>query len=1026
MLRWIISISLQFRYLVLAAASALVAFGISGLDDMPIDVFPEFAPPLVEIQTEGLGMSAQEVEELITIPMEESLRGTPKLDVIRSKSVDGLSSIQMLFKSDMDVLEARQLVQERLVLTAQDLPSFAVPTMLQPLSATSRVMKIGLKSETMSLMDMSMTAYWKMRFRLTQIPGVANVAIWGERIKALMIYADPERMEKHNISLNQLMETSADALEFGLLPYASSGKNRVEGFIETPNQRIEIRHVDPVMGPDDLAAVRFPNTNVTIGQVADVRWDHPAMIGDAVIDDGPGLMLIVEKFPWANTLEVTHAVEEAVEKMAQGLPELTIDTEIFRPATFIEMAIENLNTSLLLGCFLVMIVLFLFLYEWRVALISCTAIPLSLIAAIVVLYLRGTTINTMILAGFVIALGAVVDDAIVDIENIVRRLRQARRAGSEKSTASVILDASLEVRNAILYSTLIEVMALLPVFFMGGLSGSFFKPLAISYAMAICASTVVALTVTPALGLILLRRAPVEAYDSPVVSWIKHYYAKILAGILGAPKKAYGLAMVIVVGGALVVPQLGQELLPDFKERDFLMHWLTKPGSSWPENYRITEEISPRLRAIPGVRNFGAHIGRALVADEVVGMHFTENWVSVDPEAPYDETFKKIEDMVVSYPGIYSDVQTYLKERIREVLTGSGEAIVVRIFGPELDVLRDSAAKVEEALSGIDGMAHLHSELQVLVPQIVVRVRPEAALEYGLKPGDVRRASAAIMAGIEVTDIHRGTKVYDVMVWSDPETRNSVDSVRRLTLDTPDGRRVRLEEIADVTIEPTPNYIKREGMSRRIDVAGNVSGRDLGSVAREVEQRLGEVSLPMGYWAEVLGEYKERQESTRSMYSMALISVFGIFLLLQTSFGNWWLAFLSFLTLPAALVGGVIAVWMHSGVISLGSLVGFLTVLGIVARNGIMLINHYQHLEEVEGVPFGFDLVMQGSLERIAPILMTAITTGLALLPLILAGDIPGHEIELPTAVVILGGLVTSTTLNLFIIPAMYYRIRRR
>ncbi|NGX42005.1 MAG: Cobalt-zinc-cadmium resistance protein CzcA [Chlamydiae bacterium] len=1025
MFRWVVRSSLQFRYLVIFAAMILVVFGITKLRDMPVDVFPEFAPPLVEIQTEELGMSPVEVEELITIPMEESLRGTPQLDVMRSKSVTGLSSIKLIFKPGTDILYARQLVQERLELTKNDLPSFANPVMLQPLSATSRVMKIGLSSNKYDLMDLSMIAYWKMRFHLMRVPGVANVAIWGERLKALQIQVDPNLMQAHDVSMNKILEVSSEALDFGLLPYSTAAKTRIDGFIETPNQRLDIQHILPVFEPKDLAAIPLKESDtdiITIGDVADVKWEHPLLIGDAVINDGPGLMLIVEKFPWANTLQVTQGVEEVLDALRPGLADIEIDSNIFRPATFIEMSIANLNKALIFGCILVVIVLIAFLYEWRVALISCMAIPLSLLSAGIVLYLRDATINTMVLAGFVIALGAVVDDAIVDIENIVRRLRQNRKEGKNKSTASIILDASLEVRKAIIYSTLIEVAALLPVFFMGGLSGSFFKPLALSYAIAVVASTVVALTVTPALGFILLRNAPLEKRESPLVRWLVRGYHSILGGIIEKPSRAYFTVGAIVLAGIVVLPQLGQELLPSFKERDFLMHWLTKPGTSHEEMYRITETASKELRTIPGVRNFGAHIGRALVADEVVGIHFTENWVSVDPNAPYDETVNAIQETVDGYPGIYRDVQTYLKERIREVLTGAGEAIVVRVYGPELSVLYQKAEEVKQALEGIEGLTHLHVELQIEVPHIQVKVNLAKAGKYGLKPGDVRRASATMMSGIEVSDIHRKGKVYDVMVWSKPEFRNSIDDIRGLLLDTPDGGRVRLEDVAEVDILPTPNVIKREGASRRIDIGANVSGRDLGSVVHDVEQNLQKVDFPLGYYSELLGEYAERQATQKRMLAVSIVAVSGIYLFLQTSFGSWTLASISFLTLPAALVGGVLAIFFSGGIISLGSLVGFLTILGIAARNGIMLINHYQHLERYEGETFGPKLVLRGAQERLSPILMTAITTGLALLPLVVAGDIPGHEIELPTAVVILGGLVTSTLLNLFIIPPLYLR----
>jgi CzcA family heavy metal efflux pump len=771
-----------------------------------------------------------------------------------------------------------------------------------------------------------------------------------------------------------------------------------------------------------MAQMPIEGTDLLLGEVANVVITHPPLIGDAVINDGPGLLLIVEKFPWGNTLEVTRAVEEALEELAPALDGIDVDSTIFRPATFIETALDNLTMSLIIGAILLIIVLCAFLYDWRVAAISLVAMPLSLIAAGLVLYWRGATINTMILAGFVIALGDIVDDAIIDIENVVRRLRQHRLEGSTKSTARIILEASLEVRNAIVYATLIEVVAIGPVFFMEGLSGAFFQPLALSYAIALLVSMVVALTVTPALSLLLLRNAPLEERESPLIPWFQRGYDKLLAPIIRAPRFAYLTVAVIVLLGVAIWPFLGQSLLPSFKERDFLMHWLGKPGTSHPEMVRITTQASVELRDIPGVRNFGAHIGRALAADEVVGMDFGENWISVDPAADYDKTLAAVQEAVDGYPGLYRDVQTYLKERIKEVLTGTSETIVVRIFGPDLDVLHEKAAEVKAALGGIPGIVDLHEEHIEDIPQMEIKVDLAVAQQYGLTPGEVRRAAATYVNGIEVGDVFRDGKVLDIRVRGGPETRHSLTSIQNLLINTPAGGHVRLGEVADVWIAPTPNVIKREAVSRRIDVSANVRDRDLGSVAREVEARLQGIDFPREYHPVVLGEYAERQAAQSRLLGLAIAAAIGIFLLLQASFGSWRLTTLSFLTLPSALVGGVLAAYASDGVISLGSLVGFLTVLGIAARNGIMLISHYQHLENEEGVPFGPGLVIRGAKERLAPILMTGATTGLSLIPLIVAGNIPGHEIEHPMAIVILGGLITSTLLNLFVVPALYLR----
>jgi len=1035
MFSWIIRSSLKFRFLVLAAAAALTLFGTEQLLRMPVDVFPEFAPPKVEVQTEGIGMTSAEIEELITIPIEDALRGTPGIDVIRSSSVVGLSQVVMLFKPGTDLMTARQRVQERIKLAIAELPQSAgLPEILQPLSSTSRVMKIGLTSKVHDLSELSMIAYWTIKFRLMAVDGVANIPIWGERPRTVDVEIDPSRMAAHMVTLNEVLESTTGALEIGLLPYTQSAKTRIDGMLDTPNQRLVIHQVSPVLSPDELAAVpvsqfdrrvrRFDAPRLS--DVATVKWGTRPLIGDAVINDEPGLMMIVEKLPWANTLDVTRGIEAALETLKPGLPGIEIDARIFRPATFIEMAMHNLTISLIVGAALVVLILGAFLYEWRVALISVIAIPLSLVAAGLVLKLLGASVNTMVLAGFIVALGSVVDDAIIDVENVVRRLRQHRRAGGTQSTARVILDASLEVRPAIWHATVIIVLAVLPVFFMGGLSGAFFEPLALAFLLAMLASMLVALTVTPALCLILLDRSRVEARESPLVPWLRRKYGAALARIIAAPRPVYAVTGAIVLAGLAVLPFFGSGLLPSFQERDFLMHFVPTEGTSHAETFRTTQRASRELRAIPGVANFGAHIGRAVGGDEPYGINFTENWVSVDRDADLDLARKRIEEAVGGYPGLYRDVQTYLRERIKEVLTGAGESIVVRIFGPELPIMRAEAERIYDKLKDISGLVDLHVEQQVDIPQVRIRVNLDLAARHGLKPGDIRRASAVYISGIEVSDIYRDGKVYGVWLWTPESFRSDIETIRNLLLDTPFGGHVRLREVADVTLEPTPNKIRRENGSRRLDIHGNVKGRDLGAVAQEVEARLRTMSFPVGYYPQQLGEYKEREDAQKRLVGASLVIVLAIALVLQASLREWRLAGLILLALPAALVGATLAAFAGDRVISLGSLVGIITVLGISARNSILLFQHFRHLEEVEREPFGIGLVLRGAGERLSPILMTSLCTAVALLPLVVPGSIPGHEIEHPMAVVILGGLVTSTLLTLFVLPVLYLRIRSR
>ena len=1031
-MRWIVATSMRFRFLVLAGALGMLVLGVVQLPGTPIDAFPEFAPPRVEIQTVALGMSAVEVEELITTPLEQALAGVEDLDTMRSKSVSDLSLIDLRFRRGTDLLRARQLVGERVNLVTSTLPTWAAPpVMIQPLSSTSRAMKIAVSSATKSTAELSMDAYWNIRQRLLRVPGVANVTIYGERIQMYQVQVEPARLAAGGVSLDTVMQVTADALDAGLLRFSDGGFIGTGGWIDTPNQRLSVNTTLPIVTPADLAQVPVANRDgavLRLGEVAQVVEGTWPLAGDAVINDGEGLMLIVEKLPWANTVAVTAGVDEALAQLRPGLDGVVIDATLFRPATFIHLAIANLTTALLIGCLLVVVILIVFLYEWRTALISIVAIPLSLVAAGLVLYHSGVVVNTMVLAGLVVAVGVVVDDAIIDVENIVRRLRQHRAAGDTRSTTRIVLEASLEVRSAILYATVITLVAVIPVYFIAGLSGTFFRPLIAAFSLAVGASLLVALTVTPCLALLLLRGAPPRrrAVVPPLVAVLHRWYTAALTRTIRTPRPAYAVVGVLIVLAAAMVPFLGQSLLPSFKERDFLMHWLTKPGTGHAEMVRITTQASRELRAIPGVRNFGAHIGQAMQADEPYGIDFGENWISIDPEVDYDRTLAAIQEVVDGYPGLQRDVQTYLKERIKEVLTGASESIVVRITGPDLAVLQAEADELRDRLKGIEGVTDLTRDQIVDVPQIAVRVDLAAAQSYGLKPGDVRRAAAVLINGEEVGDIFRDGRAYDVNVWSPPASRTSVEDVRQLLIDTPDGRQVRLADIADVSVVAAANAVRHENTARRIDVKANVAGRDLGSIARDVDAVLAGHSFPAEYGAEVLGEYVERQRTSDQLFYLGVLAVVGIFFLLVLSFRNARLAVLSLLTLPMALVGGLLAAWLGGGVLSLGSLVGFLAVLGIAARNGILMISHFQHLEQQEGVAFGPELVVRGARERLSPILMTSLATALALVPMVVAGSIPGNEIEHPMATVILGGLVSSTLLNLFVLPSLYLRFGSR
>ncbi len=1018
-MRRLIALALRLRVAVVVLMGAFAVIAALVVTKAPFDVFPEFAPPLVEIQTEAPGLSTEEVERLVTVPLEFGLNGTAFVQTIRSKSVLGLSSVVLIFQPGTDVLRARQLVQERLARVAATLPSLAhPPVLLSPLSSTSRVLKIGLSSKTLSQTDLTTLARWTVRPRLIAVPGVANVAIWGQRDKQYQVLVNPEKLRAHQVALDDVVRTAGEAVALG-----------AGGFVDLPNQRLALSQPPTAAGIAQIAAAPLAFRNgvpLRLGAVASVAIGNPPAIGDAVINDGPGLLLIVEKQPWGNTLSITRGVEAALTSLKPALPGVEVDAAIFRPATFIEHSLANLNKALLIGCVLVVLTLVVFLRDWRTSVISLTAIPLSLLAGALVMRYRGGTLDTMVLAGLVIALGEVVDDAIIDVENILRRLRLNRLLPHPRSAFQVVLEASLEVRSSVVYASVIVVLVFLPVFFLGGLAGAFFRPLALAYVSAIVASLLVALLVTPALSLLLLSRTSGNEHQTPLARWLGERYAMVLPRLLRHPKRVIGALGGAFAATLLVIPFLGEEFLPRFREYDFLMHFVEKPGTSLDAMTRVTVRASKDLRAIPGVRNFGAHIGRAEVADEVVGPNFTELWISVDPNANYDATLARIQHTIDGYPGLYRDVLTYLRERIKEVLTGASASLVVRLYGPDLDTLHTKAGEVGALMESVPGLVDVKVQPQVVVPHLEVLVRDEAAARLGLTAGAVRGQVATLVKGTTVGQVYEGEKAFDVVVWGEPPIRRDPDAIRRLPITLPTGGTAPLSELADVRITPALNEVTREHASRKLDITANVTGRDLGSAARELEAAVRRLGFPEGYHPEFLGEYEAQRAARRQMLGLAGLALVGILILLYSDFGTVRLTGLLVLTLPFALVGGIFTVLLAGGVLSLGALVGLVTVLGIAARNGIMLVSHYRHLEEQEGMPFGTELVLRGARERLTPILMTALVTGLALLPLAVLGERPGQEIEHPMAQVILGGLLTSTALNLFCLPVLYYRFSRR
>src|SRR6266536_1022336 len=1019
MMRWIVGSSLKFRLLVVPVAAALVLLGVAQLRNAPVDVLPEFTPPLVDIQTEALGLSAEEVEQLVTVPLEQDLlNGVAWLDQIRSQSLPGLSRIELIFQPGTDVLKARQVVQERLIQAPGGIPNVAkAPVMLQPLSSTGRVMMIGLSSRDVSLIDMSVLARWKIRPRLMGVPGVANVAIWGQRERQLQVQVDPQKLRRYGVSLDQVVQSTANALWVSPLSFTEASTPGTGGFIDTANQRLGIQHISPITTAKDLSQVTVEDTGARTLRLADVSQvveDHQPLIGDAITGDGPGLMLVIEKFPGASTVAVTRGINEALDDMRPGLTGITIDTSFYQPASFIEKAERNLSVALLIGLVLMVALLGAFLFDWRVALISAVTVPLSLVTAAYVLYLRGVTFNTMLLAGLVIAFGVVVGDAVVDVDNIKRRLREHRQARARQrpdegqaaggqSTFATILRASLEVRGPLLYATLIIGLATVPVFFVRGVTGSLVRPLAGSYLLAVLASMAVALVVTPGLALLLLGSAPL-------------------------PRLAFALTAVIALAGLAVLPQLdGRSMLPSLQDRDLLIQWQGPPGLSQPEMDRITGRATRELRSIRGVRDVGAHVGRAITSDQVVNVNSGEVWVSIDPKADYDRTVAAVEQTIAGYPGLTHSLATYPERRIRQVQTGESEPVTVRVFGQDLRVLRGKADEVRRAIAGVDGVTAPHVDVQATEPTVEIQVDLTAAERHRIKPGDVRRAAATLLSGVTVGNLFEEQKVFDVVVWGSPPTRHSLTSIQSLLIDTPGGGQVRLGDVASVRLAPDPTVIRHDAVSRYVDVAAGTRGRSLGAVTHDVQQRLRGIQFPLEYHAEVLGAAAERRDARQRVLGIAVAAAIGILLLLQAASGSWRLAALGLLTLPLTLVGGVLAALALTGQItSLGSLAGLFAVLAIAARDSVLLVKRYQRLRQEDGEELGADLVLRGAQERLAPTALTALTTGLPLLPFVLLGDVAGLEVVRPLAVVILGGLVTATLVNLLIVPFLYLRLAPR
>jgi CzcA family heavy metal efflux pump len=1025
MLRAVVDFCLRFRGIVIALAIVLFVYGMYTTRHAKLDVFPEFVPPQVTVQTEAPGLTAEQVEMLVTTPLEATINGLGHLDALRSESIQGLSVVTVVFEEGTDIYHDRQLLAERLAGAATRLPmGVHAPTMSPLTSSTMDLLKIGLVSDRLSPMALRSFADWTLRPRLLSVAGVAQVTVFGGDVRQLQIQVEPAALQAHGLALADVLVAARAAT--GIVG---------AGFVDTPNQRIALETQGQAIAPETLAQVvvaRRDGLSVHLADVAHVVEAAAPRFGDALIQGRPGVLLALLSQYGANTLEVTEALERALDDMRPVFERegITLYPALHRPATFIETALGNLRSSLTLGGVLVAIVLFAFLGDARTAFISLTAIPLSLLAAVIALTQLGFALDTMTLGGLAIAIGEVVDDAIIDVENIVRRLRQNEEADRPRSSFLVVLDASLEVRSAVVFASLIVVTVFLPVLTLTGLQGSFFAPLALAYILAILASLAVALTVTPALALMVFGRGVPDQTEPRLQRWVKDRYQRVLMRVAVHPRAVISTVAVLCAVALAVLPFFGGEFLPEFREGHFILQVATTPGTSLEEMKRLGAAISGELLALPAVATVEQQIGRAEQGEDTWGPHRSEFHVELHPldAKAQQHAEDEIRAVLADFPGISSEVLTFLGDRIRETITGEAAPVVVSLFGDDLDVLDDKARRVASVLSSVPGAADVVVTSPPGAPMMTIAIRPERLARLGFRPVDVMEAVQTSYQGSVVAQTHQANRTTDVVVVLEDASRRDPEAVGSLLLRNGEGLRVPLAELADVESSSQRYAILHEGARRRQTVTCNPT-RDVASFVRDARAAIAErVPMSAGVYATFGGEAEAGSRARSQLLLHAAIGGVGIVLLLGLGLANWRNVSLLLVNLPFALVGGVVAVvfvgWFGAaaGRISIGTLVGFVTLFGITTRNSIMMISHFDHLVRVEGQPWGPATGYRGATERVVPILMTASVTALGLLPLALGGGQAGREIEGPMATVILGGLVTSTALNLLVLPTLALR----
>lgn len=1023
-LNGIIHFSLKNRLLVLLGAALIVAGGLWSADRIDVDVFPDLTAPTVVIMSDARGMSAEEVERLVTFPVETAVNGAANVRRVRSSSMYGYSFVWVEFDWGMDVFRARQTVSEKLVTIGEQLPEGIVPMLAPQSSVMGEIMFIGMQSDSTSMMELRDIADWVIKPAILATGGVSQVTVVGGDEKQYQVLADPLRMEAFGVTMAELEDACT-----------SLSVNSEGGIIRDRGNEYALRGIARTTDLNELGATLVRTSGgdpVCIRDIATIRTGAAVRLGTASMNAKPAVIISVSKQPDINTLKVTRAIERSVQDAAAALPsDITVDTHIFQQADFIQASVGNVGRALLEGALFVILILFLFLGNFRTTLISVIAIPVSLLATIIVLLALGMDINTMTLGGMCIAIGSLVDDAIIDVENVYKRLRQNhRKAPSDRdSVFNVVFEGSREIRSSVINATLIIMVAFTPLFFLDGMEGRLLKPLGISFIIALFMSLLVAMTLTPLLCKDLLAS---EKYldkndrESFLSRKLSAWYARALDAAMSHKKAVLGATVLLLAGAVVVFSFMGSSFLPDFNEGSMTISAVTGQGSSLDVSDQLGELMERELLTIPEVVRTSRRTGRGDLDEHSQATNGAEIDVNFKlGKRPKDEVFDEVRAKLNAIPGVAVTVGQPLGHRIDHMLSGTKAAIAIKIFGPDLSTLQMTGNSIKAAIADIEGLVDLSIEQQASTPQILIKAKREALAAYGISTGEFNRFVELAFSGEKMSDIYEGQRRYDVVLKLDDKYTENADAIGKVLIDTGFGGKVPLEQVAEIVSTTGPGAISRENVQRKLVVSANVSGRDVGSVVEDIRETVSRsITLPEGYRIEYGGQFESAGKASRTLALATILAVFVIFLLLYAEFHDLGLSLIVLASLPLALIGGVFAVWISSAVISIPAIIGFITLFGIATRNGVLLINRYRHLQ-ASGTSLQ-QSIREGSVDRLNPILMTALTSALALIPLVVNGDKTGNEIQSPMAVVVLGGLVSSTLLNIFVVPIMYEWFEKR